>query len=123
MLQLVIGFGVLIVAMSLWGVMRPQAVVTTVSSFADSKAGWLFAILIRILLGGALIAAAPLTDYTLAFRALGVLTLLAAAGLLAIGQHRMMSVVRRVSAWPPQFMRIAFALGVALGGLLVFAAI
>ena len=123
MLQLVIAFGVLIIAMSLWGVLRPQAVVSTVSSFADSKAGWLFAILVRVLLGGALIAAAPLTDYTLAFQILGVLTLLAAAGLLVIGQHRMMSFVHKVSNWPPQFMRIAFVVGIAFGGLLVFAAL
>lgn len=115
-------FGVLIAAMCLIGLVQPAVTLTMVRGTASSAYGWPAAVGLRVILGSLLIAAAAQTPVPEAVAAIGVVTLLAAATLVLMGEARFSRFVDKVTLQPAGIMRLAFVFGLAFGGFLIYAA-
>ena len=117
---LVLGFGVMIVAMSAWGVMAPQRLVEVVTRVWSRPWSLWLAVGIRLLLGWVLLQVAPASRCPMALTVLGWVVIAAAVLLPLVGRER----IGRVLAWgatQPQLMRAWCAVGVVLGLLLLWA--
>lgn len=123
MLAIISVFGVLIAGMSIWGLFRPQKVVALVRRVGLHDFGIIVAIGVRLLLGLALIVAAPSTPFPQIIFALGVIALLAAVVLVFMGQTRLSALINWFSSASTITLRTAFAFGAAFGGFLLFATI
>ncbi len=123
MLAIISVFGVLIAVMSLWGLYQPQAVVGVARRVGTSRFGMEFAVAIRILLGVALIVAASSTPFPTIVFALGVIALLAAAGIYLMGEERLNRLIEYFSNASAMTLRAAFVFGAAFGGFLVYASV
>ena len=122
MLQLVASFGVLIVLTCAWGVADFQGFVRLIERFAESGAGYAFAIIIRVILGGVAILAAPDSLHPLLLYIIGVIALVAAVTLLAMGRTRFERMVRWVTSWNPNHIRLGLFAGMVFGVALVWVA-
>lgn len=123
MLTIVAVFGVLLAAVSLWGLYRPKTVVSWVQSVGLHRYGMVFAVGVRLVLGFALILAAPATPFPQIIFALGVLALLAAVGIVIMGRERITKLVNWFSSASTTLLRTAFAFGAAFGGFLLYASL
>ena len=123
MLVIISVFGVLIVAMSLWGLYQPQSVVRLVRSVATSRFGMPFAVSVRVLLGFALIFAASSTPFPQIIFALGVIALIAAVGIFLMGMERINRLVDWFANASAATLRAAFVFGAAFGGFLLYASV
>lgn len=121
MLLAIEGFGVLIAIICLIGLLQPAVTITMVRGSASSVYGWPAAVGLRLVLGSLLIAAAPETQFPAIVATLGVITLLAAAGLVFMGEARFSRFVDKVTLQPAAIMRLAFVFGLAFGGFLIYA--
>lgn len=118
----VVLLGSVVFALSAWGIARPQHLITLVESVLEREWGVYFGITVRLLLGAALVVAAPASKFPLAFTVLGWIAILAALGLVAMGQEG----TRRLVAWFADqrvpILRLWLAFGVAFGAVLVYGA-
>ena len=118
---LVLGFSV--AALSIWGIVRPDRLMGLVSSVLERKWGMLLGVFLRLILGAALIVAAPISAFPYAFEILGWIVILAALGLAIMGQRY----TRRLIAWfdrlAAPMIRLWLLLGLAFGGFLVYGSI
>lgn len=118
---LVMGLGVLIVALCLWGALAPARLLAWVSGVWSRPWSLWFAVGIRLLLGWALIEVAPLSRCPLAMSVLGWVAVLAAVAVLVLGRQR----IDRFIAWgvarPAWLLRGWCVLGIAFGGFIVWA--
>ena len=113
---------VLILAGCVFGLVAPQGFIGVVRQVMAKPSGWIFAVVIRILLGAALLTAAQGSRFPLVFTILGWIAIAAAIGILLMGHSRLQSIVAWVERWGPTAMRIALAFGAAFAGFLLFAA-
>ena len=117
---IVLTLGVCVVLLSAWGIVNPGNLMKLVSSVLDKKWGIHFGIIFRLVLGAALIIAAPSSMFPAFFQALGWITVFAALALAIMGRKR----IRRIIAWFNQLstpvVRLWLLFGVAFGGLLVY---
>ena len=74
----VLAFGVVVCALSLWGSVAPARMMTLVYGVLDKDWGIHLAVIIRLLLGTALIIAAPASRFPRIFEILGWITVVAA---------------------------------------------
>ena len=123
MLAVISVFGVLIAVMSLWGLIQPKVVVRLVRSVAISPFGLGFAVAVRLLLGFALIIAASSTPFPQIIFALGIIALLAAVGILIMGEDRLARFVDWFATASATTLRAAFVFGAAFGGFLLYASV
>ena len=120
--QLVIlTLGFIVFVLSAWGVVAPDRLIRFVTSSMDRPWGIHVAVIVRLLLGAALIGIAPASLFPMTFQVLGVLSLLAAVALAVSGRER----VRRFLDWSlerfsPVFNRLWLLFGMAFGAFLVF---
>ncbi len=120
MLTLIAVFGVLLAAVSLWGLYRPRTVVSWVQYVGLHRFGMTFAVGLRLVLGFALILAAPATPFPQIVFALGVIALLAAVGIVIMGWERVTGLLNWFAEAPATTLRTAFAFGAAFGGFLLY---
>ena len=117
---IVLVLGVTICVFSVWGAYAPEKLIKLVAGVADHAWGLYFAVLLRLVLGLALILAAPDSRFPLVFQALGWLAIAAAVALAVMGQQG----IRRLVAWFARFsaaiIRVWLLVGMAFGGFLVF---
>ena len=123
MLAVISVFGVLIAIMSLWGLIQPKVVVRLVRSVAVSPFGLAFAVAVRLLFGFALIIAASSTPFPQIIFALGIIALLAAVGILIMGEDRLARFVDWFATASATTLRAAFVFGAAFGGFLLYASV
>ena len=118
-LIIVLGFGLLICGLSVWGVYAPRKLVALVRRVVDEPSGIYFAVGVRVVMGVALIIAAPRSQFPRVFEVVGWITLAAAVGLVFVGQDR----IRRLIAWfegfPTAVTRVWLVFGIAFGAFLV----
>lgn len=118
---LVMGFGVLIVALSALGVAAPQRLLDWVSRLWSRPWSQWLAIGVRLLLGWALLQIAVHSRCPLALTILGWVAIVAALGLALAGRER----VGRLIAWgtgqPAVLLRTWCLVGVAFGLFLLWA--
>ena len=115
-------FGALILLGSLFGMVAPKSLMAVVRRVAANSAGLAFAVGIRIVLGAALLTVARVSSFPTTFTVLGWIAILAAIGVLIMGQGRMSRLVDRVARWPPSAIRIALAAGALFGAFLIYGA-
>ena len=113
--------GVTIIVLAGWGIFAPEKLMTFVTSAMDKSWGIYIAVIVRLVLGAALIIVAPASQFPIVFQALGVIAIVAAIALLLMGRERM----RRVIAWFSErfsapIIRLWLLFGVAFGGFLVY---
>ena len=120
----VLAIAALVLVLAAWGVVMPDKLITFVVSSMDRPWGIHIAVFVRLVLGAALIAAAPASLFPVTFEVLGVVTILAAVALAIAGQER----VRRFLDWwveqfSPRVNRLWLLFGVAFAAFLVYAVV
>jgi len=114
-------FGVLILAVSVIGMIAPAWLLGLVRKVASHPGGFAFAVIVRILLGAALLTAAQISGFPLVFTTLGWIAIAAAIGLLLMGPGRMHRLVGWVGRFQPMTLRIWLGFSALFGGFLVVA--
>lgn len=117
----VLVIGVTVIVLAGWGIFAPEKLMTLVASAMDKYWGIYIAVIVRLVLGAALIIVAPSSLFPIVFQALGVIAIVAAIALVLVGRER----TRRFIAWwserfSAQIVRLWLLFGVAFGGFLVY---
>lgn len=99
----------------------PDKLKTSVSSAMDKYWGIYVAVIVRLVLGSALVVAAPASRFPAVFRVLGLLTIVAAIIVALMGRDR----IRRFLAWFSErfsapVVRLLLLFGMAFAGFLVY---
>jgi len=118
----VLVFGILIGALGVWGIIDPRKLIGLVKGVSGQSTGVIVAITVRVVLGVALIVAAPVSAFPRTFAILGWIALIAAVGLATIGRKGMQGIVDRVSRLPAIVLRLALVLAVLFGAGLIYGA-
>jgi hypothetical protein len=117
---IVLVIGVTVIVLAGWGMFAPNKLMTFVSSAMDKYWGIYIAVIVRLVLGSALIIVAPASLFPTVFKALGVIAIVAAIALVILGRERMR---RFIAWWSERFstpiVRLWLLFGVAFGGFLV----
>ena len=113
--------GVTIIVLAGWGIFVPEKLMTFVTSAMDKSWGIYIAVIVRLVMGSALIIVAPASLFPIVFQVLGVIAIVAAIAVLLMGRERM----RRFLAWFSErfsapIIRLWLLFGVAFGGFLVY---
>ena len=113
--------GVTIIVLAGWGLFAPEKLMTFVTSAMDKHWGIYIAVIVRLVMGSALIIVAPASPFPIVFQAVGVIAIVAAIVLALMGRERM----RRFIAWFSErfsapIIRLWLLFGVAFGGFLVY---
>lgn len=119
---IVIVFGIVVGLLSLWGIVATAPLLATVRGVLDKVWGMPFAVGVRIILGVALLFAAPASKFPVLFNWLGVLALIAAAALPVLGRARMLSVLDWFQARPSFVIRLWLVCGALFGIFMVYGA-
>ncbi|VUX55763.1 conserved membrane protein of unknown function [uncultured Woeseiaceae bacterium] len=116
----VLVLGVVVCALSAWGLMVPDKVWKLVNGALGKNWGIYVAVVARLLLGAALVIVAPESRFPMAFEILGWLAIVAAVVFLFAGRDRL----RRFVAWIEQISqavtRVWLLFGIAFGALLIY---
>jgi len=117
----VLVIGVTVIVLAGWGIFAPEKLMTLVASAMDKYWGIYIAVIVRLVLGAALVIVAPSSLFPIVFQALGVIAVVAAIALVLVGRER----TRRFIAWwserfSAQIVRLWLLFGVAFGGFLVY---
>ena len=118
----VVAFGLIICFLCIWGLVVPSRLIGFVKDVANRPPGIYVAVAVRVVLGVALLVAAPSSMFPLLFSVLGGVTLAAAAGLVIVGRAGMRRLVSYFAGMPSGFVRVWLVLGFAFGALLVHGA-
>jgi hypothetical protein len=120
---IVVLFGVLILALSVWGIGAPSRLMQFVHKVMERDAGIHAAILVRVILGLALLVAATDSRFPVTFRVFGWVAIIAAAGIAVIGKARLRGFVARFYRLNPGFVRAWLLVGIVFGGFLVYGSV
>ena len=113
--------GVTVIVLAGWGIFAPEKLMTFVTSAMDRYWGIYVAVIVRLVLGSALIIVAPVSLFPMVFHVLGVIAIVAALALVVMGRER----IRRFIAWwsrrfSASIVRMWLLFGIAFGGFLVY---
>lgn len=118
---LVMGFGVMIAALSGWGVVAPARLVEMVTTaWKQDWAIWM-AVGVRVLLGWSLLQVADASRCPLALTVLGWLAFAGAVAVLVMGRARVGSLLDWFAGKHDWLIRAWCGLGVAFGAFLLWA--
>ena len=117
----VLVIGVTVIVLAGWGMFAPKKLMTFVTSAMDKHWGIYVAVIVRLVLGSALIIVAPASLFPIVFQALGVIAIVAAIALVVMGRER----IRQFIAWMSErfsasIVRMWLVFGMAFGGFLVY---
>ena len=118
MLAALVGLGVLLAAIGVWGLFQPGALQRWVAEM-EPMPRYALAVGIRLGLGLFLLAVAPEARWPVPTRILGIITLAAAVGLLIAGPTRLDRIVAWWSTRPATSARVASGFALLFGVLLV----
>ena len=112
--------GVLVSVLSVWGCFVPVRLTKLVMRVVDQDWGIYFAVVVRLLMGAALIVAAPVSKFPVVFEVLGWIAIVAAVALILIGRERMAALIAWFVRRPTWLMRLWLLFGMAFGGFLIY---
>lgn len=116
----VLALGVVVAALSLWGLLAPDKMMNLVTGTLDKDWGIHFAVVVRLFFGAALIIAAPDSRFPEVFEIIGWIAIVAAVAIVLMGRGRL----RRFVAWfdrlSQTMIRIWLLFGIAFGAFLVY---
>ncbi|MGD8340072.1 MAG: hypothetical protein PVH89_04785 [Gammaproteobacteria bacterium] len=115
--------GIIVGALSLWGIAQPAKLIRFVQTVMEQRSGVYVAVFVRLLLGAALIICASVSRFPTTFMVLGWIAVIAALGLALIGPQGMRRVVGWFDRFPPLFVRLWLLLGLGFAGFLVYGAL
>lgn len=117
---IVLALGVIVCGLSAWGMVAPDKLWKLVNGAMEKNWGIQVAVVARLLLGAALVIAAPDSRFPLTFEILGWFAIAAALIILFAGRDRL----RRFVAWFEQssqaMIRVWLLFGIAFGAFLVY---
>ena len=113
-------FGVVIVALSVWGVVVPNRLIALVTGSMNRGAGLYVGIGSRVVLGVALIVAAPPAKFPTLFAVLGWISIAAAIALALFGRTRLRALLGWFERLPTTLVRLWLMVGVVLGAFLLY---
>lgn len=117
---IVILLGMLICFGSAFGIYAPTRLMDVVEKVWGHKSGMYLAVVSRLVLGVALLAAAPDAGLPAVFRVIGWLSIIAAIAIPIIGREKIGGLIRWLGSRPGSVVRLWLLVGLALGGVLVF---
>ncbi len=112
--------GLLVCVLSVWGCFVPDKLTKLVMRVVDQDWGIYFAVVIRLVMGAALIVAAPVGRFPVVFELLGWIAIAAAVAIIFIGRERIAALIAwfvRRSAW---LIRLWLLFGMIFGGFLIY---
>lgn len=115
---LVLGFAVFV--LSAWGMYSPGSLVKMVTLVMNQSYGMYVAVVVRLILGAALIVVAPVSQFPMIFQALGWIVIIAAVGLIVIGRERLRSVIAWFEGFSSLIIRVWLLFGLAFAGFLIY---
>jgi hypothetical protein len=116
----VLALGVAVCALSLWGMFAPDKMMKLVYGVMDKDWGIHLAVVVRLLLGAALIIAAPDSRFPQVFEVLGWIAVIAAVAIVFMGRERLRRFVALFQRFSPAIIRTWLIFGVAFGAFLVY---
>ncbi len=116
---LILIVGVAVCVLAAWGIFAPGKLTHLVKDVMDHSWGIYVAVGVRLLLGAALIIAAPVSRYPFIFQALGWIAIIAAIVLMFIGRERLRSLVAWFDRFSETSIRVWLVFAIALGGFLL----
>ena len=111
--------GAVIALIGVIGIAHPRSLITLVERW-QSPAQFLFAVIIRLVLGAVFLAVAPDCRAPLVIRIVGVISIVAAVALVIFGRIRLDALIK----WwlgRPALLRVSATGAIAFGVLLVYA--
>lgn len=117
---LILALGIAVCLFAAWGLFDPRKLITAASDIFDRGWGIAVASVGRLLLGAALIIAAPESLFPNVFTILGWLAIIAAVGIVIMGQVRMRKMVNWFAEMPPLALRIWLLFAIAFGAFLIY---
>jgi hypothetical protein len=119
---LIVLFGILIVGVSAWGMVAPQALTRMVLGTWRKPWGMAFAIAVRVLMAAIFLFAANETRFPGVFRIIGYLALFAAVGIAVLGRERMDRFIDYWLGKSMAVMRAWLGFGIVFGLFCVYGA-
>ena len=119
--NIVLLFGVLILLGSVTLIVNPKYILGIFANYGDTPGLHIFAIIVRIILGIALVIAAADSKYPIALQILGWLTLIVVLVLSAMGRKRFKSLIKWSLGINPSIQRVMGFFGILFGSLLFHA--
>ena len=117
---IVVLFGVVVALLSLWGMAFPDRLMKMVRGAIEQSWGMPFAVGARIVLGVALLIAAPASVFPVFFKVFGWLALIAAAALPFIGRQRLLPLFDWFQRLPNLMIRLWLIIGVLFGAVVLY---
>jgi len=118
---IVLFFGVLIAVLSLWGVLQPRKLINMVSDAMEQGWGIMLAVGVRLLMGAAMILAAPVSQFPKTFTIIGWIAIVAAVVLVIVGRDLIRKLIAWFSALSDTLVRLWVLFGIAFGAFLIYA--
>ena len=112
--------GLLVSVLSVWGCFVPDRLIKLVMRVVDQDWGIYFAVVVLLLMGAALIVAAPVSKFPVVFEVLGWIAIVAAVALILIGRECMAALIAWFVRRPTWLMRLWLLFGMAFGGFLIY---
>ncbi len=113
--------GVLVCAASAWGIVAPSNLMAVVRDVMQQSWAMSVAVGVRVLLGVALIFAAPGSKYPQTLEVLGWIAIVAAGALIVVGRERIVRLLTWAQRLPFVVVRAWMLFGIAFGAFLVWA--
>lgn len=117
--SVVVLFGAVMIALSVWGLVVPARLMAMVGNVMNQARGMWIAVGARIVLGVALVVAAPQSMFPTAFAVVGWVALAAAVVLPLVGRARVASLVTWFDRIPRPLVRVWLLVGLAFGAFLI----
>lgn len=117
---IVLLFGIAVCVLSVWAMFVLERLRQLVSAITDQPWGYYVAAAVRVLLGVALIFAAPGSRFPVVFQFVGWLAIVAAVGLLIMGQDRLRKLVEWFDQLSDTVYRAWLVIAVIFGLFLVY---
>ncbi len=116
-------FGILILLSAAVILVKPDIIFGLIRSNSESLGLHVLAVVVRLILGIALITYAAESKYPVALQVIGWLSVTAATVLGVIGRSRFKGLIRWALSIAPSFARFAGFLAILLGGFLIYAVV
>ena len=117
----VLALGAIICALSLWGFIAPEKLWKMINGVMEKDWAIHIAVIMRLLLGAALIIAAPQSRFPVAMEVLGWIAIVAAIAILFMGRDRMKKFIAWFQRKTNTMVRVWLVFGIAFGAFLVYA--
>ncbi len=116
---IVLAIAGVVILLSAWGLYAPPKLVAMVTQTMDRHWGIYVAVIVRLILGAALIIVAPVSHFPAVFRVLGWIAIIAAIALTLMGRRRLRVLIAWFNRFSPAMVRVWLLFGIAFGGFLI----